>query len=45
MHTDLSALDALLDERIDRSGPGVAVAVVKDGEVAYEPCAGLACLE
>jgi CubicO group peptidase (beta-lactamase class C family) len=38
-------LDTLVEEQIDQHGPGVVVAVVKDGQLAYERGYGLANLE
>jgi CubicO group peptidase (beta-lactamase class C family) len=40
-----SVIDALVGERIDAEGPGVALAVVRDGEVVHEKGYGLANLE
>lgn len=40
-----STLDALIAERIEPHGPGVAVAVVQGGKVGYQQCRGMASLE
>lgn len=39
------ALNALVATQIKPDGPGVAVAVVRGGQVVYQHCCGLACLE
>jgi CubicO group peptidase (beta-lactamase class C family) len=41
----LNDVDALIASRIDAHGPGVAAAIVRDGEVIYERGHGLANLE
>ena len=41
----LNDVDTLIDERIDPHGPGIAVAVVREGELIYERGRGLASLE
>jgi CubicO group peptidase (beta-lactamase class C family) len=38
-------LDALIAERVEPHGPGVAVAVVQGGKVGYQQCRGMASLE
>ena len=38
-------LDALLAERVEMDGPGIAVAIVQGGAVVYQQCRGLASPE
>jgi CubicO group peptidase (beta-lactamase class C family) len=39
------SLDAMIAEQVASHGPGIAVAIVRDGAVVYERCRGVADLE
>lgn len=45
MYDETEAIETIVNARIDPLGPGVAVAVVKDGEVMHRKGYGLASLE